>query len=403
MSQQQQTFIEASVIAECIAKSEQKAKENGVRANYSDVFDYDRVGQDGKPNIRVGGNNNCGWLNLFFIGDGGRLPLLVRAHGKQSTGVTPVNQEDVNAINEKLKDKGFSALKPRDMAPAVSITLYDNLDVEEDGLTPKRNADGLLLDKEGKVLTDSDRSDYVIIKKALNIWFALSIKKFCDDGWIYDPSNDMPGEETSTKPDAYRATSLKRHDPLQTKFGKTAGPRSHKSLPAPIARANIRYNKDTGLIPEGVLVLDFNKPIHGDNGELQGYEPLVDEDGTPFNNFNAHKFLTKGSNIIFAEDISSVCFSSLGISIPSKVKLAVINTKKYGLAPATQQSILGLMPAPAAATPTPAAAAATPDSAAVPAAATPDPAAVSAAATPAATSTVVADEDMVDSILSGLE
>jgi len=365
---------------------------SGTAPDYGAVFSYS-TDAAGRPVSRSSGN--CLWINVFATDiHGYKDAFAFRFKATQSSGVDPATAEGVAEANKWRGENNIALLtKPRDRPPSVSITKYTATPkLDDDKITPVRDAAGNMLNADtNEPLTEKDISDVGMLMEAFNIWFALTMRRWFRTDKFFR-GNDSMMDDGDVDQSAKVVPSTKPCPVMQTHISsQQGGANAGKPLPNPICRFNIKVaigNKsdNSGTVTEATI-LDGRKPAGG------AFEPLVDDGGVPFNHFNAHKLLTRGSELFGVADCSSICFSNFGISVPSSVKVLVVKPYTGMVSNQSAAELLGLAHSAAPAAPV-AAPAAAPTPAAAPAAAT-------AAAAPAAAQEQMSVDD-VDALLSSL-
>jgi hypothetical protein len=103
---------------------------------------------------------------------------------------------------------------------------------------------------------------------------------------------------------------------LISEINKTNG---GKPMPNPIARLNLDLAQETSAAK--TQIFDKSKPFI-ENGKQRYEQAKVD--GVPVNAENIHKFLLSRSRVDGVASLDTVCFSSMGISMPTSVALLVV-------------------------------------------------------------------------------
>ncbi len=92
------------------------------------------------------------------------------------------------------------------------------------------------------------------------------------------------------------------------------------SLPNPITRIALNFDADTGM-PQRLTFFDKSKPYTA-NGRKAFEAGKVD--GVPINADNVHKFILPQCHVDGIVNADSICLSNMGISIPVKMEVAVV-------------------------------------------------------------------------------
>lgn len=95
------------------------------------------------------------------------------------------------------------------------------------------------------------------------------------------------------------------------------------SLPNPIARIAVPFDADTRVCK--ATICDGLKSFETKEGKLRYLDAKIND--VPVNADNIHHFLTSGALVSGIVDVSG-CFSTMGISIPIKVKAAIVTQQK---------------------------------------------------------------------------
>jgi len=93
-------------------------------------------------------------------------------------------------------------------------------------------------------------------------------------------------------------------------------------LPNPITRIALNFDADSGA-PQRLAFFDKSKPFAGPGGRKAFEAGKVD--GVPINAENVHKFVLPQCHVDGIVNADSICFSNMGISIPVKMEVAVID------------------------------------------------------------------------------
>lgn len=93
-------------------------------------------------------------------------------------------------------------------------------------------------------------------------------------------------------------------------------------LPNPITRIALNFDADSGA-PQRLTFFDKSKPFAGPGGRKAFEAGKVD--GIPVNAENVHKFVLPQCHVDGIVNADSICFSNMGISIPVKMEVAVID------------------------------------------------------------------------------
>ncbi len=109
---------------------------------------------------------------------------------------------------------------------------------------------------------------------------------------------------------------------IQERISDKAIKNKGAKLPNPMTRVTIPFeSKPKPGLPPPVTILDKSKPFKC-NGK-RGYEVATYE-GNPVDANNVHKFILSRSSIDGVINMDSVCFSQLGISLPIKASIIIV-------------------------------------------------------------------------------
>jgi hypothetical protein len=120
------------------------------------------------------------------------------------------------------------------------------------------------------------------------------------------------------------ANNMKVAELIQTNISTRSNKNAGMALPNPMARIKMEFTKETGVA--NMAFFDKSKPFMVDG--KQKYEAAMVEDKpdvlVPINASNVHKFIRSRARADGIVSLSSVCFSSMGISMPIKAEVLVI-------------------------------------------------------------------------------
>lgn len=281
------------------------------------IFNPDEIIEACKNSISQGGDNPLG--RVFSISKTNRLvnsaryaPLWCSAGGKKgklilrflkevhSGNIEPVDEAEVARINAtRSEDK----IKRRERAPALCFRKY-----KKDKNSPTSKED---LESPDNV------SKFYLVMEYLDSFFKEEIKRrviseeiFCENGFYEPPKG--PLDKVTFITDGKIASLLQKSVSNDSK--KNPG----SVLSNPMTRISIRFNN-----PETQTTF-FNgrDPFRDKKTGKKDFGPLLIE-GEPVTDRNIH-MLKPRSVVSGIVRMTDVCFSNLGISIPSRVKVVIV-------------------------------------------------------------------------------
>lgn len=320
------------------------------------------------PALRIGwdslrdGNQGCKWGPVVFTsaeGVSGELLLRLTGGEKHTGQIMPITDAAVAELTAKNKNAKFGNIEKRPGKPAVAIQKWSvQVKTASDGLTIPTGADGK------PILPGDDKlSAYYQVASLVNEAFMAEARERIDRGSdLVAKAKEMFKANKDVKADAVLAafaaslptgrrpgdtilsseqvTDLRRmlkdeangllRDVIvagntrvvsltQEFISDKAKANAGKPMPNPITRLNINFNKETGIAETSIF--DKSKP-YSEGGKTR-YE-AAKVDGVPVNAENVHRFIVSGSII---EGIAKIdlCFSNMGISLPTKIELPVVS------------------------------------------------------------------------------
>lgn len=264
------------------------------------------------------GNNGTSWFDITLkMGDvSGRLIMRIfqEAHVGQ---IMPDSDAEVARMMAENKNSKRT-YKKRDKGVSLQFNKWNaRLTLEEDGITFKKDA-------EGKPILPSDDT---LSMAFMALWlvddaFQIEMRSLLESKRIMsrDAYNTAEADGETIPAGTLVAPNTKIASRIQTRVSAEAAKNANKFLPNPMARVDMKFKKDTGEAE--FKMFDKQKP-YTVNGQKK-YE-MAKVDGQPVNATNVHKFVLSGSRIDGIMNADSVCFSNMGISIPAKVEIAVVD------------------------------------------------------------------------------
>ncbi len=310
-----------------------------------EVFKIAKTGRDGPNGVK--------YLDVSATVEGKSGRLLIRFSDEKHVGIiAPFLDADVVKANAELKNKEYGVIKKRDRAPTINIQQYpERIEVDASG-----NPKGPL---------PTAMSPYHRCIRYLHDYFKAEMERRLATGEIAKRKVGVVYADSTVF-----ASNDKVCDLVQTHVSFTNAKSGGQALLNPITRMTIPFDKDTGLLSQ-CQVFDRSKASINPTTGKQDFEPLrFDGLDVTANNVHGIKSHSIVSGIV---SVDAVCFSNMGISIPPKVKILIVQNPVYnsiGLedvfddadgpaAPAAPALASSAAPAPAASTtPTSAASAA---------------------------------------------
>jgi hypothetical protein len=306
------------------------------------------------------------WVTIYYRPTPGALKqaLHVRAVGEVNSGmIMPNTDADVAEMQAKFPakkgDTGRTPIAKRAQKPCVQIRAWRGVvETEADGITVKKDAAG-----EPIYPPESSASMYYKFAALLASAFEAEVEALIAVGDAYSAAvaaekkkggkapvvaavaaavprpaimilredalkairaTFAPGTDLNvlTK-NAIQVTASKIVNFVQTLVGPTSTSVQSrgKALPNPIARVSLAFNQETGAAITKFYDKSKRFVIAG-NPKPQFQPAMVD--GKPVNADTIHRFIEARSIIDMNVEASSVCFSQMGISIPAKITMAIV-------------------------------------------------------------------------------
>ena len=255
------------------------------------------------------------FATVFTIVPGGRssangathyFDLLARAGGKEGKLFLRFKNERFSGRIQPLTGGEYTRDPTR--TPTLGIRKYP--DLADDDAAPGLTA----------------KSAYFAAIECVDIFFQASVAKLLTEGVLYKTeANATPGG-TKIRNDAVIRL-------FQSMVSLSAKENPGQPLTNPITRLGVKFD-DSGFPRKGTEYYDRTKRVP--DPDAPGgftYEPLK-FDGEPLSASNVHQILP-GSKISGIADLSAVCASTMGISVPMAVKCLFVELaqpKKFSVA-----------------------------------------------------------------------
>lgn len=293
------------------------------------VFDW-----DGK--IGDGGKNNCKWVNITYnIGDMTNVGGF-RFKGEVHKGtIPPMTEADLAEMQASFKQKKGGSFREMSVRKQPKVQVNFNkykIDVktESDGFT-------VCKDSEGNEVYPGDEHLSVMYQlgELINDAFQTEIALMVEQGRIV--ATTKAKEENEKKGVKGRIfvhpTMNKVASMIQTAVSESASSRAGAALVNPIHRIGIDFDEKSGVPNIGIH--DKELPVKSEDGKRTLYEKAkVGKDLVCA--ANIHRFLRSGCVLDGIAAYNAICFSSMGISLPAKMKIVVVaapvsKSNKYDL------------------------------------------------------------------------
>lgn len=308
------------------------------------------------------GNNGTQWANVTYTdetGVSGRL--IMRIKGERQNGmIMPNTDAGVAEMAARVKSPNVKVEK-RTKKASIQIQKWSAwIETAEDGLTP-------LVDESGnpKLPDDSTLSDYFKAASCVNDAFLTEAKSRVDNGLTlvikmaemkrankavtamavmaaFDASIEggrIPGDmilssesvntirrafpkpsdiEVLTK-GAPITSNVKIAELVQTFISDQAKKNAGMPLPNPMTRIAMNFDTTTGIAQ--MSFFDKDRPYMEDGRQKFDVGKV---DGLPINVDNVHKFVVSRSILDGIVNLDSICFSSMGLSMPVRAEVVVV-------------------------------------------------------------------------------
>lgn len=297
------------------------------------------------------GKNSTKWITLKYTPSLDKKPtrfsIIIRdeVHSGQ---IMPNTPEEVIELKTRFPDANIIL---RTMKPSLQFQKWSKqVPTQEDRITPVIDDNGNPVVPDDKFLSNyyqvayyideifryemklrTERATFMVVALSQNK--TASVKEIrASVGHVNDCDTIMRDDEANTirekYPDKYieimkgvlTVSSTKVGTIIQERISDKALKNKGEKLPNPMTRITIPFDTKTGA-PQLVTILDKTKPFKL-NGK-RGYENAT-YNAVPINANNIHNFIPSRSIIDGVISMDSVCFSQLGISLPIKATLVVV-------------------------------------------------------------------------------
>jgi len=308
------------------------------------------------------GNNGTQWVSVSFTDANGVTGrLIVRVNGERHTGqIMPASDAGVAELAARVKNPN-AKIEKRTKKPSIQIQKWAaQVKTAEDGVTVLADADGQLMLPGDEML-----SPYYEVASYVSEAFTAEAKERVDRGMAlltkaaelkradkavtaqavveaFAVSNGprRPGDMilSSESVGAFRklfpaqkdtdllskgaaiTSNVKIANLVQEYISDQAKKNAGLPLPNPMTRVAMNFDGTTGIAQ--MAFFDKSAPYTAEG--KQKYE-VGKVDGDPVNADNIHKFVLSRSALDGIFNLDSVCFSNMGISMPVKAEVLVVD------------------------------------------------------------------------------
>lgn len=308
------------------------------------------------------GNNGTQWVSVSFTDANGVTGrLIVRINGERHTGqIMPASEAGVAELAARVKNPN-AKIEKRTKKPSIQIQKWAaQVKTAEDGVTVLADADGQPMlpgdemlspyyevaclvseaftseakdrvDRGLALLTkaaEMKRADKAVTAQAVVEAFAAANGPRRPGGMILSSESVgafrklFPAQKDTdllTKGAAI-TSNVKIANLVQEYIGDQAKKNAGLPLPNPMTRVAMNFDGTTGIAQ--MAFFDKSAPYMAEG--KQKYE-IGRVDGDPVNADNVHKFVLSRSSLDGIFNLDSVCFSNMGISMPVKAEVLVVD------------------------------------------------------------------------------
>ena len=307
-----------------------------------------------KANIVSKGSSTTKWINVFYTNwMGVRAPLAYRTYAETHVGqIRPLTEAAAAELN--AASKGLSMIEPRPGNPSVQVQKWSaKVETAADGITVLTDASGNPI-----VPGDDKLSPMFIVMDLVSKAFAAECAERTARGEAIVAESKRKGVTAAavaaaapaagafltpeqvtairkafpSKADADAVTAgaivgkLTVITPIQEAISANAKKNAGAILPNPFARVTLKFDQSTGL-PQNVQIYDMSKSSQAGGRTIYEFATV---DGEPVNADNVHKFILPRSVFDGIVKMDSVCFSQMGISMPTSFKALVVRQPVVG-------------------------------------------------------------------------
>jgi len=308
------------------------------------------------------GNNGTQWLNVSYTDENGlKGRIIARINGERHTGqIMPGTEQGVADLAARSKNPN-AKIEKRTRKPAIQIQKWkSHVKTEEDGVTIVCDADGQPILPGDEMLSDYFRMAYHIgeafyteakerVDRGLELVSSVAAaKKANRDATAADVLTAFNTEQGVRRPGdmilssesvgairrlfpggrdsdvlskgAIITSNVKIAQLVQEFISDQNKKNPGLPLPNPMTRMGMNFDNVTGVAQ--MAFFDKSAPYIADG--KQKYD-IGKVDGDPINGDNVHLFVLPRSGLDGIINMDSVCFSNMGISMPVKAEVLVVD------------------------------------------------------------------------------
>lgn len=301
------------------------------------------------------GKNSTKWISVYYTPDPSsvkprKLSIVIRKE-VHSGQIMPLLAEDVVELKAKFPE---ARIEQRTMKPSLQFQKWSKqVPTQEDRISPILNESGNPIVPDDEYLSQyyqlaydvdfifktemkerTERGTFMMVYLSQNK--AASVKEVrAAVGHVNDCDTIIRDDDANTirenYPDKYvelmkgilTVSSTKVSTIIQERISDKAPKNKGAKLPNPMTRITIPFDTKPSKpgMPSPITILDKSKPFKC-NGK-KGYENAT-YNAAPVDSNNIHLFIPSRSLIDGIINMDSICFSQLGISLPVKASIIVV-------------------------------------------------------------------------------
>lgn len=307
-----------------------------------------------KANVVSKGSSTTKWINIDYTNPTGvRAPLAFRTYAETHVGqIRPLTEAAAAEMN--AASKGLSLIEPRPGNPSVQVQKWSaKVETAADGITVLTDASGnpivpgddklspmfVVMDLVSKAFTAecgerTARGEAIVAESKRKGVTAAAVAAAAPAAGAFLTPEQVTAIRKAfpSKADADAVTAgaivgkLTVITPIQEAISSNAKKNAGAILPNPFARVTLKFDQSTGL-PQNVQIYDMSKSSQAGGRTIYEFATV---DGEPVNADNVHKFILPRSVFDGIIKMDSVCFSQMGISMPTSFKALVVRQPVVG-------------------------------------------------------------------------
>ena len=306
-----------------------------------------------KANVVSKGSSTTKWINVYYTNsEGVSAPLAFRTYAETHVGqIRPLTEAAAAEMN--AASKGLSLIEPRPGNPSVQVQKWSaKVETAADGITVLTDASGnpivpgddklspmfVVMDLVSKAFAAecaerTARGEAIVAESKRKGVTAAAVAAAAPAGAFLTPEQvTVIRKAFPAKADADAVTAgaivgkLTVITPIQEAISANAKKNAGAILPNPFARVTLKFDQSTGL-PQNVQIYDMSKSSQAGGRTIYEFATV---DGEPVNADNVHKFILPRSVFDGIIKMDSVCFSQMGISMPTSFKALVVRQPVVG-------------------------------------------------------------------------